>query len=217
MDDGKVWVSELVNGCTVFAKFKKMAWKEADMDRQRHTKTHLAILPILPGCSRSCKTVKCYRMSLIICWLICPLWTALLTLPIITPTPARPWHYQLQTAPTGRTTCTVLLQFKHCTYGRAALTFGGLTHCPSEQDLLDLSSSKFAFGNHGSLVLGDFSFFTPKHSNISKLRSLLMIQINRISVEQQEMSCIHSLSCWHDDPWLFGALTAFNLAKFYLH
>lgn len=199
MDDGKVWVSELVNGCTVFAKFKKMAWKEAGMDRQWHTKTHLAILPILPGCSRSCKTVKCYRMSLIICWITFPLWTALLTLPIITPTPARPWHYQLQTAPTGRTTCTVLLQFKRNITAEPHWHLGVWPIVQQNKTSWTLSSSKFAFGDHGSdrinPLFGDFSFFTPKHSNnISK------------TCMSTAVYCIHSLSCRYYDHWLFGAL-----------
>lgn len=73
-DDDKVWVSKLVNGCTVFIDFKKMTRKR-DADKQikthMHTLTHLAILPILPRCSRSCKTVTCYRMSWLICWVFC--------------------------------------------------------------------------------------------------------------------------------------------------
>lgn len=74
MDDGKVWVSKLVNGCTVFIDFKKITRKR-DVDKQikthMYTLTHLAILPILPRCSRSCKTVTCYRMSRLMCWIIC--------------------------------------------------------------------------------------------------------------------------------------------------
>lgn len=72
MDDGKVWVSKLVNGCTVFIDLKKMTWKETWTNRWRHVHilTHLAIIPILPRCSRSCKTVTCYRMSQLMCWIM---------------------------------------------------------------------------------------------------------------------------------------------------
>ncbi len=114
IDDGKVWVSELVNACTVFAKFKKMTCKETDMDRQvkthTSTQTHLAILPILPGGSRSCKTVRYYRMSQLMCWSISS--SALCCTIDYSKSPPGPWHHQLQTASTGSFPCTVWLYIK---------------------------------------------------------------------------------------------------------
>lgn len=72
MDDGNVRVSKLVNGCTTFVKFMKMTWKETDMERHKlYIQTHLAILTILPGCSRSCKIVRYYMMSHLMCCIIC--------------------------------------------------------------------------------------------------------------------------------------------------
>lgn len=56
MDNGKVSVMALVNGRELFVKLKKMNWKKTNVDGHTKTLTHLTILPILPWCSRSCKT-----------------------------------------------------------------------------------------------------------------------------------------------------------------